>query len=217
MRLHIATLQLAVAMRMAPVRHLHLHRRAMPSVVCAAEQEADIFGRPRCVVASEDGEQSKLVEGGGGSEPVVKVYTVHSAVSPQILVPWAAKPQGSGDQRLWLSPQLLRKLLEIVALARAACVGQADRPAATPRRPARARPPARSSSMRRSADLAFGRASEQPDRAPARAATIGYSQTARKAARRAVSNNYPTSFKFKFSQSLGAWWMPARVSERGER
>ena len=58
----------------------------------------DIFGRERTQAEVSEGGESDDGPGRQGSEPVVKVYAVHSAVSPQI--PWASKPQeessGSG-------------------------------------------------------------------------------------------------------------------------
>jgi S1-C subfamily serine protease len=66
--------------------------------------ELDFFGRQKREVSSSSEYQAKgsetdiLADGEGSSEPVVKVYTVHSALSPQM--PWTAKAQeestGSG-------------------------------------------------------------------------------------------------------------------------
>ena len=112
-RLLLSTLRLSIvsasSLTVVPVRALRIppppaSRRTLPPRASNALDvgELDIFGRqPRQRMEDEpDRAGSAGATGGieGSSEPVVKVYTVHSAVSP--CMPWTAKPQeestGSG-------------------------------------------------------------------------------------------------------------------------
>ena len=94
--LFLATLRLAIASTAPPLtRQLRFTPRRVPPRAVADMSSLDIFGRParKATNGEEVGEEVM-----GGSEPVVKVYTVHSGVSPTL--PWTAKPQeestGSG-------------------------------------------------------------------------------------------------------------------------
>ena len=78
-------------------RALRSRPRRAPRAAVSLDGTVDIFGRPSRVAPKEDGQgEDEVAE--ASSEPVVKVYTVHSAVSP--FTPWTTKSQeestGSG-------------------------------------------------------------------------------------------------------------------------